>query len=554
MNRADLAALVRVASNTPTSQLAHRARLMAKRRVLERLGNASPAGTGSTPPLAALPEPIFRPRRERVQERDGARWLDLAGTPYRLADSLEWHSRELLTGTRLELLNLHYMEWLEALGDDDFVRFVGDWIDSVRPYRRGYWLDSWNSYALSIRVVVWLQQLAVRKRLDAAFTSRVAGSVFEQVAFLLRNLEFDIEGNHLVKNAKALLWAGASFSGSEAAGWRRRGRALLDRILDTQILADGVHYELSASYHAQVLGDLLEVRRVLPDDPARSRLDDVLERMGAALGILTQPDGGPALFGDAGLHTAWSRSELEAAGARLAPAAPGPLSLRAAGFYGFRSSDDSYFLMKAGELGPRSLPAHSQADLLSFELSVFGRRFVVDPGVSMYHAGASRQRSRATASHNAVCLDGIDQCEIIGSFRVGRRCRARVSNWEAAADRAVLEASHDGYTRLPGRPTHVRRATIEPGRLAVEDRIDGGAGQVASVALLLHPAVEARALDDGGGYALSREGVTVRLSTEADTEVREAVWMPDFGAETPTREIVLRYGTAPTSAAFAFDW
>jgi len=83
---------------------------------------------------------------------------------------------------------------------------------------RGSWQDSWNSYTVSIRVVVWLQELARRGgRLPNDIVQRAQVSAFEQILFLERHLETDLGGNHLMKNVKALIWASAFFSGSVAA-------------------------------------------------------------------------------------------------------------------------------------------------------------------------------------------------------------------------------------------------------------------------------------------------------------------------------------------------
>ena len=125
---------------------------------------------------------------------------------------------------------------------------------------RGAWRDSHNSYALSLRVVVWMQQLARAPALAGARGRRASPSRY---GFWHDNLETDLGGNHLVKNIKALIWASAFFAGPEAARWRRKGLRLLRRALDEQILPDGVHFERSPSYHAQVFADLLECRHAL---------------------------------------------------------------------------------------------------------------------------------------------------------------------------------------------------------------------------------------------------------------------------------------------------
>ena len=53
---------------------------------------------------------------------------------------------------------------LEAVDDAEWGLLVRDWIASNPADRPGAWRDSWNSFALSLRVVVWLQERARRKR------------------------------------------------------------------------------------------------------------------------------------------------------------------------------------------------------------------------------------------------------------------------------------------------------------------------------------------------------------------------------------------------------
>jgi len=80
-------------------------------------------------------------------------------------------------------------------------------------------------------------------------------------------LEFHLLGNHLLANAKALVFAGCFFSGDEADGWLRTGLDLLEAEFAEQILDDGAHFELSPMYHAVILEDvldLIQLRRAVP--------------------------------------------------------------------------------------------------------------------------------------------------------------------------------------------------------------------------------------------------------------------------------------------------
>ncbi len=48
-------------------------------------------------------------------------------------------------------------------------------------------------------------------------------SLFQQTHVLNQQLEYHLQGNHLLANAKALVFAGSCFDGDIADGWLRRG-------------------------------------------------------------------------------------------------------------------------------------------------------------------------------------------------------------------------------------------------------------------------------------------------------------------------------------------
>ena len=95
-----------------------------------------------------------------------------------------------------------------------------------------------------------------------------------------------------------------------------------------------------------------------------------------------------------------------------------------------------------------------------------GVPLLVDTGTSTYAPGPVRDYERSTAAHNTVEVDGADSTEVWGAFRAARR--ARVGEVVARADGGVLtvEAAHDGFRRLPGRPVHRRRWSLSGDRAA----------------------------------------------------------------------------------------
>jgi uncharacterized heparinase superfamily protein len=546
--------------HTHRRQLAARLGLTIKRKALEAvpaLGDArAVVPAGKLPPLAPDPPPPVFPARSEVAELRGGRWrARFLGHDHAITPPVTWEGFDLPHGTPLGRLTVHYMEFLEGVDDTAFGAIVADWIARNPPYRKGYWKAAWNAYAVSIRTVVWMQQWVAR-RFDATLASRVRilGSLARQLAFLERNLETDIGGNHILKNAKALLWAGRFFSGEAAERWCALGRELLAREVEAQLLPDGMHFERSPAYHAQVTADLLESWAVHPEGAEREKLADAVTRAAQALSDLTHPDGTPSLFNDGALHMTYPPAVILDAverHLRLRPDARGVFALDAAGYYGARGPD-TLVLVDCGAIGPDHLPAHAHGDVLSFEWSAGGRRVIVDTGVLEYNAGPARARSRSTSAHNTLTLDDHDQAEFWSAFRVGRRPRVAVDRFETRPDGFVLEGRHDGYAGMRGAPRHVRRFDVSSRTIRVEDRVEGGAGQRACARLLLAPGLDC--VRDDRGLVIACDGVGVRLQTTAAVSVVAAPYWPDFGVEIPVRQIVLDYGTAPCAGGFALEW
>jgi hypothetical protein len=526
----------------PVAKLARRAEINLRRRIGEKLphwtGAAVTAAVRPGPPL-----PVFAPRKLLATESSSGhiRFTFLNRTVEMETCGLDWMAPAPNPEHQLWRMNLHYMEYLEGVDGETWARLVENWILSNDKYKRRAWQDSWNSYALSLRAVVWLQELARRAGTlsgDAVIAARI--SAIDQLRFLARNLETDLGGNHLIKNIKALIWASAFFTGEEALRWRRKGLAFLHKELKKQILRDGMHDERSASYHAQVFADLLECRHALGGDPLGGALDNALHRMAQVTADLTHPDGGPVLFNDSGLTMAYSPSECLDVYERLFDRRPKQrqvFALEAAGYYGFRHGD-KYMITDCGRIAPDDLPAHGHGDVLSFELSVGGKRMIVDQGVFEYNPGEKRQRARTASSHNTLCFEGADQAEFFGAFRCGRRPNVAVLSYEPLPDGFVLEGTHDGFRTLAGSPRHVRRFEVGPERIVIHDRIEGASSHTARIGFLLHPGTEA--VVESRSARLQQGVSVIKVTSSEPLEIQPAVWWPDMGLERKTSRLFLR--------------
>jgi hypothetical protein len=350
-----------------------------------------------------------------------------------------------------------------------------EWISECRI---GEAKDPWHPFVVSERVVNWHFAIQLGAPSPEAVSPQVWHSLAEQTVFIDQNLEEDVGGNHLLKNLKAMSIASCIWQGSTAEGWRNQYVAAFDRELARQLLTDGAHYERSPMYHSLVLGDAIEVVFALrlggfsvPDSLATS-----VRAMTGYLATVTHPDGDIALFNDSVFEEGPTTRPLQAAAsAAFGESSVDPLSVRHAMLATaamakpcrFHSTnvertakedggicrvpllgDRGILLIDLGRACPDELPAHAHADFFSFEVSVDKERFIVDSGVGEYAAGPWRDYYRSTRAHNTVAIDGVDQIECWGSFRVARR--AEVHN-RVSIDQQLLSgvaARHDGYERL----------------------------------------------------------------------------------------------------------
>jgi uncharacterized heparinase superfamily protein len=459
-----------------------------------------------------------------ADESGTARWAaadwDVAGTP------LLWR------------FHLYYWDWAWALAlaEDQaeartlFAAMWESWYAAV-PAGRG---TAWRPYPVALRAWSFCgiyRGLVAGSTIQDAFLADLGA----QAGFLRRNLETDVGGNHLIKNLKALTGLAIFYSDDRLLAWALRR---LQRQLGVQVLPDGGHYERSPAYHCQVLGDLIDVAGLLragSSDPEPAWLVEAIEKMRGWLGVIVDPAGEVPLLND-GFPVG---PELLAS---LQPAAlpPVPLvMLRDTGLA--RAAVGGWHLL--ADIGlpcPRTLPAHAHADTLTCLVHVDSEPLLVDVGTSTYAAGPDRDRERSTAAHNTVEVDQQNSTEVFGAFRAGRRARVRGVSADASAGLGVvaIQASHDGYRNLRGRPRHHRRWSLRADELRIDDTMTGRGRHRVVVRWHLAPGARLR-LSPGGALVTTQSG-----------EFHVSVTAIAAKSRTPARDPPLTATTAAVSAGF----
>lgn len=479
------------------------------------------------------------------------------GEEGRVADEISWNDPHR---AKLWLYNLHYFDDLVAEGASDRTQWHQDllrrWVVENPPTHG----NGWEPYPISLRACNWIKY----SLLSGSLPLECETSLFLQVRWLEKRLEWHLLGNHLFANAKALVFAGLYFEGDEANGWLERGLSIIAKELPEQVLPDGGNFELSPMYHAIFLEDVLDLINIAecyPGQVPQYQVDEWREtavRMLGWLATMLHPDGDISLFNDAAIGTGPDYAALCAYAQRLglqpSPTPKLPLVHLPDSGYVRLDSGGAVGLLDVARVGPDYIPGHAHADTLSFELSIAGQRVIVNGGTSRYGDGPERHRERSTAWHSTVELAGENSSEVWGGFRVGRRAypiNLRVSDLpdslpESLPRTLIVSCSHNGYRYLPGEPVHNRHWQLEGSSLTIID--DVSVASVPAVArFILHPDVMIRS-DDGGGWLLALpDGSTVLVRCYAgEASITDAWYAPRFGERVPTKALLVRLmgGTA----------
>ena len=380
-------------------------------------------------------------RPERIEGLMQGRF-EFNGETHALADPLDWLTNPSADIEWHILLHKFYyaaglsLAW-RASGD---ARYVQRWAQLIDGWIRVTPPDFIATDVTGRRVQNWiysLHGLVMHGRpgeaapVEAGIFRRMLHSIHEQVEHLCAHLT--PKRNHRTLELLAICLAGAVFPEfRRAAHWREF--ALRETLTNIQadLLADGVHCELSTDYHHLALRNWLQVRNLAADNGVAvpAAMDKALERALEFSLHVHKPDGIVPSLSDG---DARSYLPLLLQGAQLFGredmrfvATQGvcgtPPARRTAHF-----ADSGYHVLRSGwpaaphftaaqhlvfDCGPLGEGNHGHFDALSFELASNGRSLIVDPGRYSYSEAGEinwRVHFRSTAAHNTVCVDGQSQ-------------------------------------------------------------------------------------------------------------------------------------------------
>lgn len=488
--------------------------------------------------------PVAHP--QTMLESETFRFLNRV-EPLTGADS--WNSPDL---PKLWLYNLHYFDDLNAQGAEARSEWhrnlIKRWV-AENPLGSG---NGWEPYPNSLRMVNWVKW-ALAGNVLAELESQ---NLYLQARWLRQRLEWHLLGNHLLANAKALIFAGMYFSGDEASVWLDLGRRIYQEQIAEQILEDGVHFELSPMYHGIILEDILDVLNICQAYPEKcdvsfsELLRVTAQKMLVAYQSLIHPDGQISFFNDAAFGICATFSQLSKYALSLGLDSTHQASsnsyeksqdlilthLNSAGYIRLES-ENACALLDVGSIGPDYLPGHAHADTLSFELSVFGQRLVVNGGTSTYASGSLRNNERSTAAHSTVEVGGQNSSEVWGQFRVAKRAYPNHLYIHHLQPGFEVQCSHDGYQKLSSGLTHTRTWKMVNDALLVDDQVGFGNSKGSSLAppqslarYIFHPSAQIQSIakNQWGLQLPNRQCIQLSVLS-GDGHIEECNYASEFG-------------------------
>jgi hypothetical protein len=396
---------------------------------------------------------------------------------------------------------------------DKFKSDVMDWINE-NPFMRSI---NWGcTQDVSIRAVNWIWGMAFfdeKLKSDTNFKHHIENSLYKHGFFVYMYPERNTYNNHnhYLSDLVGQIYLGLYFRNDKyGSSWLSWGIEELYREIRYQILPSGPSYERSINYNRFVTEMIVYAIILLRNNNYQIPQDIWyrLELMIEFVMYYTKPDGFAPIIGDqddARLlpfsliknidhkyllnfgAVLFNRSDFKYWSKGFNPDCAMIIGKEAklkfdsietseskllskaypdAGFYIIRHDDDYMFINNSGkskysELGGGT---HTHSDLLSFELCIAGKAFIVDAGSYVYSGNPQmRKHFRSSSMHNTIVVDDQDQNIIkhIHLWDFEMVSIPETIKWEDTKENVVFVGKHNGYNRLQDPVTHQREINYD---------------------------------------------------------------------------------------------
>lgn len=380
---------------------------------------------------------------------------------------------------KLWTYNLNYFDFINQneIQKKDALQLIRNYVQSESTLK-----DGKEPYPVSLRLINWLKFLQINKIDD----QEINGFVLGDLKNLADNLEYHLQGNHLLENAFALTIGGHCLKLDK---FYKKGKSLLINQLAKQICNDGAHYELSPMYHQIILYRLLDTINFLGKENAKELLP-IADKMLSWLDNITFKDGDIPMLSDSAPGIAPTSSDPFDYAKRLGINYT-PIRLSDSGLR-YYNKGDYECIVDGGGLGPEYHTGHGHSDAGTFIMKYKGDHVVVDTGISTYEENERRLLEKSVLSHNTTHPKDVEPSEMWKSFRVARRERVFIKN--------ECEKSVEIERNLPykNKDKCIRSFTFEDHQIKIFDHCETNRSEKTFYAYIhFAPNVKVNLLEDG---------------------------------------------------------
>ena len=461
------------------------------------------------------------------------------------------HKLEEIKLNKLWLYNLNYFDFINSNLNNTKEKFALEFLERwLKEVKSPKYIGN-DPYPTSLRIVNWIKFYLHRKQISKS----IKLSLLKQTDYLYHNLEWHLLGNHILSNAKALIFSGMFFSGPNSKKWKKKGIHIYKKQLKDQILQDGGHFEKSPMYHAIILEDILDIinlsnnNSILPSD-FREQLIETAEKMLSWLNIMSYKNGETPNFNDNANNISHNIIDISKYAKRLGIKTFKPIKknseltikdLNHSGFFRIDQPNVTSFL-DVGSIGAPYIAGHAHADTLSFETSFFDQRFFVNLGVSTYETSKRRLLERSTKSHNTVEINKKNSSDVWSSFRVASRASTFDLKTKKLKRKFIISCKHDGYNKIIKKNHHCRSWIFEDNKIVIKDEITSHKSY-AIASFILHPNIEVININNEHYYILKIKNKNKKIKfivVDGESIVEKKLYAPEFGILKETKSISIK--------------
>ncbi len=439
-------------------------------------------------------------------------------------ENIDWNYFEY---GKLWTYNLTYFDFLQQvnLNKNDGLALIHDFIEQIESIK-----DGLEPFPIALRGINWIKFLTQKK----IVTHQINNSLFFQYQVLMDNLEYHLLGNHLLENGFSLLFGAYYFQNEK---FYKKAKEILVTELNEQILDDGAHFELSPMYHQIMLFRLLDCINLLnknhwKDDGLLELFRIKAKLMLSWLDTITFRNGNIPLFNDCANKIAPTTNQLNSYASTLnIQVENGNYHLSDSGYRKF-VKEKYECIVDIGNIGPDYIPGHAHSDTFNFELYVDSKPLIVDSGSSTYEVNSKRIKERSTAAHNTVEVDGLDQSEVWGGFRVANR--AKIISIKEKQN--FLSATHDGYKKRLG-VLHQRQFIYSDDCIYIIDSIQSQKDHDAIFRLHFFPNTNLKIVNNG----VFADNVLISIPEHQKFSIKEYQYSPEFNKQLSANMIEISF-------------